>query len=435
MLQVIGIIIFVLLIGFSIGWHELGHLLPAKRFGVKVTEYMVGFGPTIWSRQGKETRYGLKVIPVGGYIRMIGMIPPAKPGTPQPRSRFGHMIEDAREASAAEVGPGDDHRVFYKLPVAKRITIMLGGPVMNLILSFLLFAAVLVGIGLPQPTAILASTVPCTPTVSHPNSVQLVNGACPIGSVASPARVAGLKAGDNVIAIGNASIADWTGLTSWLDAHPGASTTIEVSRNEATKQLPVTVAAVTRPILDDQGQPTGSTKTGGYLGISPSVTYVSQGWSAVPAYMWQITSASAKALVSLPVSLYDLVRNTLIGGAPRSANGPVSVVGVTRIGGQVAAMDEPLKAKLATFLGLLASLNLFLFLFNLLPIPPLDGGQIAGALYESLRRALAKLTGRPDPGPVDIARLLPVSYVVAAVLIGMGVIVIWADLVKPVSLG
>jgi membrane-associated protease RseP (regulator of RpoE activity) len=142
-----------------------------------------------------------------------------------------------------------------------------------------------------------------------------------------------------------------------------------------------------------------------------------------------------QALVMLPIRLYELVTDTLIGGGQRQADSPVSVVGVSRLGGDVAAMDEPLNAKIATFLGLAASLNLFLFLFNLLPILPLDGGHVAGALYEASRRKVALWRGRPDPGPVDIARLMPVAYVVAGALMAMAVVVIWADLVKPITLG
>jgi len=169
--------------------------------------------------------------------------------------------------------------------------------------------------------------------------------------------------------------------------------------------------------------------------LVPAVEWVRQPFSAVPAYMWDLTSKSVVALVSLPVRLYELVTQTLIGGGQRSADSPVSVVGVTRLGGDIAATDQPLVAKVATFLGLAASLNLFLFLFNLLPILPLDGGHIAGALYEGVRRRVSRWRGRPDPGPVDMARLLPVAYVVAGVLLMMGVVVIWADLVKPISLG
>jgi membrane-associated protease RseP (regulator of RpoE activity) len=169
--------------------------------------------------------------------------------------------------------------------------------------------------------------------------------------------------------------------------------------------------------------------------MRPEFEFVSQSWATVPGYMWDITAASVKALISLPVRLYELVMDTLIGGGERAIDSPVSVVGVSRLGGEIAAMDEPLMSKAATFLGLAASLNLFLFLFNLLPVLPLDGGHVAGALYEGLRRWIAKVRGRSDPGPVDIARLLPVAYVVAAALVCMGVIVIWADLIKPISLG
>ena len=200
-------------------------------------------------------------------------------------------------------------------------------------------------------------------------------------------------------------------------------------------EVPIAIATIDRPVYDDRGNPTGETETSGYIGMRPEFEFVSQSWATVPGYMWDITAASVKALISLPVRLYELVMDTLIGGGERAIDSPVSVVGVSRIGGEIAAMDEPLMSKAATFLGLAASLNLFLFLFNLLPVLPLDGGHVAGAMYEGLRRQFAKVRGRSDPGPVDIARLLPVAYVVAAALVCMGVIVIWADLIKPISLG
>ena len=155
----------------------------------------------------------------------------------------------------------------------------------------------------------------------------------------------------------------------------------------------------------------------------------------MPAFMWDLTVRSIEALISLPVRVYELVTDTLIGGQERAIDGPVSVVGASRLGGEIAAMESPITSKVATFLGLAASLNLFLFLFNLLPVLPLDGGHVAGALYESVKRTFARVRGKPDPGPVDTARLLPVAYVVAGVLLAMGVIVIWADIVKPISLG
>ena len=439
-LEILGIVLFVLLIGASIALHEIGHLVPAKKFGVRVTDYMVGFGPTIWSKVRGETRYGIKAIPVGGYIRMIGMLPPGKEdpeGTARSMTtgRMGAMVAQARQQSREEIQPGDENRVFYKLPVHKRLIIMLGGPFMNLVLAVLLFGVVLVGIGLPQPTTAVNSVVPCTPTVEQPTGDALESGACPAGTLPTPAAEAGLLPDDVIVSIGPIASSSWDDLTEWIRANPGRSTQVVVERDGGQLSLPLMVADVERPVYDENGEPTGVAEQVGFLGVSPQFEYTPQPVTAVPAYMWDITYRSAAALVSLPVRVYELVDETLIGGGERSLDSPVSVVGASRLGGEVAAMDEPIKSKIAIFLGLAASLNLFLFLFNLLPVLPLDGGHVAGALYEGLRRSIARVRGKPDPGPVDTAKLLPVAYVVAAVLLAVGVVVIWADLIKPITLG
>jgi membrane-associated protease RseP (regulator of RpoE activity) len=436
-LELIGILVFALLIAFSIALHEFGHLIPAKRFGVKVTEYMIGFGPTIWSTVRGETRYGAKVIPVGGYIRMIGMLPPAPDGTSRTMTtgRFAAMVNDARQQSVEEIEPGEEGRAFYRLPVRKRIVVMMGGPTMNLLLAFVLFAIVLVGIGIPQATMQVSTVAACTPTAAQPSGDALPSGACPTGTDAAPGSTAGFQPGDTITAINGVATTDWLTTTTWIRAHPGQTATFTVDRAGTTVEIPVTIATAVRPALDADGNPTEELVTAGYIGLAPEFAWVGQPLSSVPAYMWDLTARSVTALVMLPVRLYELVTQTLIGGGERSADSPVSVVGVSRLGGDVAAMDEPMVAKVATFLGLAASLNLFLFLFNLLPILPLDGGHVASALYEAARRRVARMRGRPDPGPVDTARLLPVAYIVAGVLIAMSVVVIWADLVKPISLG
>lgn len=439
-LEFVGIALFVLLIGASIALHEIGHLIPAKKFGVRVTDYMVGFGPTVWSKVRGETRYGIKAFPVGGYIRMIGMLPPGKDdpeGTARSMStgRFAALIAQAREHSLEEVGPGDENRVFYKLPVRQRLVIMLGGPLMNLFLAILLFTLMLVGIGLPAPTNAVGTVVQCAPTAQAASVTPLPSGECPTTSAQTPAAAAGLLPGDKVISVGPVSSDSWDELTAWIRANPGASTTVVVERSGEELALPLVVADVERPILDDQGELTGSVERVGFLGVSPEFESVSQPLSSVPAYMWDITSASVGALITLPVRFYELVTNTLIGGGERDLESPVSVVGASRLGGEIAALDTSWQTRAATFLGLLASLNLFLFLFNLLPVLPLDGGHAAGALYEGLKRQVAKVRGKPDPGPVDTAKLLPVAYVVAGVLLAVGVVVIWADLVKPITLG
>lgn len=432
MLEVLGIVVFAAMIAASIALHELGHLVPAKRFGVRVTQYMVGFGPTIWSRQRGETEYGVKAIPLGGYIRMIGMLPP---GTRAAQGRFATMVEDARRQAQEEIRPEDESRLFYRLPVRKRIIIMVGGPLMNLLIALALFAVVLVGIGLPEPTARVGAIVPCVPTMTQPTGATLPSGECPVDTPVSPAQAAGLVAGDTITTVDGVSVAAWADVTSIVRERGGQQVDLGIVRDGVPTQVTVAVATVERPVVDERGQPTGAVDEAGFVGIRPEFTYVRQPWSAVPVFAWDLTVRSVEALISLPIRLVELVNETLIQGGERPVDSPVSVVGASRLGGEIAALDEPVSGRVATFLGLVASLNLFLFLFNLLPILPLDGGHVAGALYEGVRRWWAKVRGRPDPGPADVARLLPVAYVVAAILVGMGAIVIWADLVRPISLG
>ncbi|MDP4714730.1 MAG: site-2 protease family protein, partial [Candidatus Nanopelagicales bacterium] len=230
--------------------------------------------------------------------------------------------------------------------------------------------------------------------------------------------------------------ASWDALTDQIRAQGVVAGVLTVVRADGTTvQLPVETAEVTRPVYDEMGEPTGAVETTGFLGVRPEIEYVNQSWTTVPAQMWDLTARSATALASMPVRVYELVSETLVGGGERQIDSPVSVVGVSRLGGEIVASDESPEAKLAIFLSLAASLNLFLFLFNLLPILPLDGGHVAGALYEGSRRSVARVRGRPDPGPVDVARLLPVAYVVAVALVAVGAVVIFADLVKPLTLG
>lgn len=430
--NIIGILVFILLIFLSIGLHEFGHFATAKHYGAKVTEYMIGFGPALWSTVRGETSYGIKAIPVGGYVRIVGMYPPGRADQKPPTGRFGHLIEDARQQSLAEVEPGDENRVFYRLPVHQRIVVMMAGPFMNLLLAFLLFGALLVGVGMPQPTASLDGVVACVPTVANPEGAAGADGSCP-GSARTAAAAAGLQPGDTIQSIDGTTITQWSDVGVALAAADGA-TDVVVLRDGVPVTESVTIDQVEYPVYDDKGEPTGATTTKAFLGIRPGVDYVGLPVTAVPGYMWDLTTQSVAALLTMPQRLYGLAV-TLATDAERSPESPVSVVGVTRLGGEIAAADEPVDAKVGSFLGLAASLNLFLFLFNLLPILPLDGGHVAAALYEGARRKWASWRDRPDPGPVDTARLLPLTYSVAIVLISVGALVIWADLVKPITLG
>lgn len=429
----IGVVLFIALIFVSIGLHEFGHFATAKRFGVKVTEFMIGFGPALIARTRGETRYGVKAFPLGGYVRIVGMYPPEPEGQmPRKTGPFSRLVADARAESLREIQPGDEDRVFYRLPVSRRVAVMMAGPLMNLILAVILFAVVLVGVGLPTPTTAVAQVLPCVPTAANPTGSPNPSGGCEGGEATAAAR-AGIRPGDRIVSVDGHSIASWEELTRTLS---GANGPTQIVVDREGRQVPISVALepVAYPVLDDQGRPTGETRERKFLGVRPQSEYVGLPVTAVPGYMWDITTASVSALVSMPARLYDLGA-TLATNGQRDMESPVSVVGVSRLSGEIAAADEPLRAKIGSILALAASLNLFLFLFNLLPVLPLDGGHVAAAIWEAVRRRLASLRGRPDPGPVDTARLLPVTYAIAVVLIGVGIMVVWADIVKPITLG
>jgi membrane-associated protease RseP (regulator of RpoE activity) len=446
LLYLLGLLAAAIGIGVSIGLHEVGHLVPAKRFGVKVTQYMVGFGPTIWSRRRGETEYGVKAIPLGGYIRMIGMYPPPK-GAPVgavgrgTTGRFQVLAEEARAAAWEEVAPGDEDRVFFRKSVPRRIGIMLGGPGMNLVLSVVFFTILLVGIGVPTATTTIARVYPCVPPAmaSEAAALQALDApsqteeTCPADAPASPATLAGIRAGDEIVSIDGAAVTEWAQLTDVTRASPGDVVVLGVRTDGTTREIPVTLATAYRPTLDADGLPTDQVAASGYLGVAPEARYVAQPLSTVPSAMWDIAVRSAKALVTLPVRVYELARDMLT-GQPRDLESPVSVIGVSRISGEVVAADEPVKAKAAMLISLMAGLNLFLFLFNLIPLLPLDGGHVAGAAWEGLRRRVALWRGQPDPGPVDVSKALPLAYAVGITLIAMSSVVILADVINPISL-
>ncbi|WP_336711652.1 M50 family metallopeptidase [Arthrobacter sp. USHLN218] len=442
LLFVLGVLFVAVGIAVSIALHEVGHLVPAKLFGVRVTQYMVGFGKTLFSRRKGETEYGLKAVPAGGYVSMIGMYPPAKGGDGRVRKSstglFQQLAEDARTADAERLQPGDENRLFYKLPVYKRIIIMLGGPFMNLLIGVVLLGIVMVGFGTAQPSTTIAQVNKCV----VPASQQAETGQtdCLPSDPEAPATAAGIRPGDTVTEFDGKPVTDWYELTRWIRDAAGQQTPIVLERGGQTIRTTITPILTERPVLGEDNQPVLDAsgdpvvEQAGFVGMGSTTELTPQPATEVLPAVGENLQAITGVVLHLPQRLAD-VAEAAFSDAPRDPNGPMSVVGVGRIAGEITAMDEiPMEARAASLIGLVGSVNLALFVFNLIPLLPLDGGHIAGALWEAVRRGVARLFRRPDPGPVDIARLLPLTYAVAIVMLGMGALLIYADIVKPVNI-
>lgn len=427
---IVGIAIFFVGLLLSIAWHEFGHFTTARWFGIKVPEFMVGFGRTVWSVKRGETEYGIKAVPLGGYVRMIGMLPPAPGGGRLGRSRrtgpFQGLMDDARQQSQADVLPQDADRQFWTRSPWKRIVVMFAGPFMNLVLAVFLFAVILMGIGVQVPGTQIGVVSECVLPTSAPATQQ-----CPPGAPATPAAAAGILPGDRIVALEGREFGPNDG-RELQEAIRGASGPSQITVERDGQRIPLTVDVVDNqlPSFTDADQ----TVTAGFLGVSllPG-DYVRQSPATVMTAMGEIIVRTGEAITQIPERVPALFGAAFL-GEERDPNGLIGVVGVSRIGGEILAQEEPWREELSFFLRLLAGVNVTLFLMNLLPIPPLDGGQIVPAIWEAIKRNTAKLLGRSDPGPVDAAKLLPVAYVFVMVFLAFSAVLLVADVVNPVRL-
>jgi membrane-associated protease RseP (regulator of RpoE activity) len=389
----LGILIFVLALFFSIMLHETGHFVTAKKFGMKVTQYFVGFGQTLWSIQRGETEYGVKPILIGGYVKIAGM------------------------TNMDDVDPADEPRSFRRHPGWQRIIVLAAGSFMHFVLAFVLLFAVAVFIGQANPgTSTTIGTIDaCVPAN--------LNAACTSSSPASPAKKAGIRAGDKIIAVAGTPVRDWTQMGQVIRRQPaGQQITVTVERDGHQSTVDTSLAVV-------------HGRRGSYLGVSPVIVFQRSGPVAGVSYagrqFGQIVAGSAGVVASLPKAIPDLFSKNR---ASTPGGDVTSVVGAADATGQVVAAPISWQARVSVVLLIIASLNIFVGLFNLIPLLPLDGGHIAVVIYERCRAWLARLRGRPDPGLVDYRRLVPVSVGVFVLLIGFSLLLITADLVNPVHI-
>jgi membrane-associated protease RseP (regulator of RpoE activity) len=446
LLYTLGVLIFAFGLLASIALHEIGHMVPAKKFGVKVTQYMVGFGPTLWSRKRGDTEYGLKAIPIGGYIRMIGMVPPRPDGKKSrwPR-RMATAVEDFRQVSRAEVAPGDEDRQFYRLTPGKKMIVMLGGPTMNLLIFLVLFTVLLISLGKPQTKQTTQiATVEKKVVCADPTRAD--KDLCPTTPVTAPAY-GKLLPGDKIVSVDGIAVTSWDQFVNMIEPAAGTQLSVVVKRDGVDKTLQVT------PVKNVKYANADGTKTkiAGFLGVGAVEArhYSALSITAVPGAIGSQIKLGLDALGKYPEKIHSLWQ-TVFEGKQRDPAGAVGVVGIGRISGDYARSDLlSLQDKIFILVNLLAGVNLLLFFFNLLPLLPLDGGHVAGALVEAAKRGWARLRDRRQPvavGPdgvpvppprrqifVDTASMLPVMYAVASVLIVLTLLTLYADIVKPIN--
>ena len=428
-IYIAGAVIFFALVMASIALHEVGHLVPGKLFGVKITQYFVGFGRTLWSTRRGETEYGIKALPLGGYVRLVGMFPPAAADDGKVRrystGPFRSIADNARAVEYETITAADDGRLFYQKKSWQKLIIMSGGPLMNILLAFVILLGVTGIYGVYRSQTVVSRVQECIIPADAPNTT-----AC-AGRPDTPAKLSGLQPGDTVVAFNGMPIRTWDQMSEAIRGNLGNRAQITVERNGQRVDLqPVNTVVTGVPSKWDPSKRIAA----GFLGVEPVVTRERGGPVAVVKDMWTMTEQTAYALVRFPAKVYYTAAN-LVTGKPRDVYGPMSIVGASRAAGEVASTDQIGAAdKVATLFSLLGSVNLFVALFNFVPLLPLDGGHIAGALYEALKRALARVFRRPDPGHVDTAKMLPVAYVVGAVIAVSGVVLILADIIDPIRL-
>lgn len=367
----LGAFLSVAAIVFFVLAHEAGHFFAAKATGMKVTEFFFGFGPKIWSFRKGETEYGFKVIPFGGYVKIVGMSP------------------------LEEVPPEDLGRTYREKEFWKKSVVVLSGVAMNFLIAYLMFFGLDLAQGMPAPT----------------NEVAVVVDTLD-GEVPTPAASAGIQPGDVIVAVDGVSTETWDQVAAALASRPGETVTLTVLRDGRTVDLTATLSA----------RDPNSGEVKGFLGVSPVQIREPIGvFTAAGIAGRQVTASVGFTFEALGNLVRPENLSTLAGGlvgqnVPDEIR-PVSPIGIAQLGSQADQIG------IANFIGLLASVNIILGTLNVLPLYPLDGGHFAVALYE-------KVTGRR----ADLRKLAPIAAMVIAFVAFLGLVAIVLDIVNPIRL-
>ena len=402
MLTLLGALLFAVLLLTSVAIHEFGHCVTAKLYGMKVTEYFVGFGPKIWSFRRGETEYGLKGIPAGGYCKIVGMT-------------------DLEELEDEE----DRERAFYTYSAPKKVVVLYAGVFLHIIIGFLLFVVAFMGIGRYSTNTTVDSVQDCI-------TADNATAPCGPGDPASPAKAAGIQPGDQIFAVGPNRISDWESASRQIRAHGAGPLVLTVIRDGKLLNLTADLVTRTRPDLDNPDKKVAV----GVVGIGPGYDTSHDGpWAATKrsvTTMWQVVEASGTVVKDFPGKVNELIH--ALGGREREQTGLTGVVGAARVSGEFLSLkDESVTQRISLVILNVGALNIFLALFNAVPLLPLDGGHVAVTTYEAGKRRLFRKLGRPDPGRVDITKLLPLTYAFVILLGALTVLLLAADIVNPIT--
>ena len=377
-MEFFGIIAFAIALLLSVMVHEFGHYITAKRFDMKVTEFFLGFGKRLWSFTRGETEFGIKAIPAGGYCRIEGMTP------------------------RDEMPIGEESRAFFGATTTRKLIVLGAGSFAHFVIGFILIFTIFFGVGVNTLLSDISQVAPN-----------------------SAAAAAGFQPGDKITAVNGKKVTNWYEDSQAIRDSQGKELSFTVLRdgNEITiSASPTYIESEKRYVLGVV------TKIGTQReGFIPSI---SESGRAIAV----LTRESVKALIALPTKVPQLIRQTF-GGEERDPNGLVGVVGAARVSGDAVSSNKLNNTeRLGTFLLLIASLNIFVGLFNLLPLLPLDGGHMAVAIADEIRAFFARLRGKPRPAGIDVNVLTPITMTVFVVLAVLTSILLIADIFNPVSL-
>lgn len=378
-MEIVGILAFVVALLFSVMLHEFGHYLTARKFGMRVSEFFLGFGKRIWSFTRGETEFGLKAIPAGGYCRIEGMTP------------------------HDEMPAGEEGRAFFAASSLKKLIVLGAGSFAHFVLGFLLIFSIFFAVGYQ---AVLPEISEVSPK--------------------SAAAASGFKSGDRILTIEGEEVDNWATDSKKIAQSEGRELTFTVERDGQV----LTLKAAPKYLEEEKRYLLGVvTKIGVKRdGFIPSIQNTSKA-------TWALARESVKSLFTLPTKVPQLIRQTFM-GEERDPDGLVGVVGAARVSGEVVGSENLAgNQRLQTFILIVASLNIFVGLFNLLPLLPLDGGHMAVAIADEFRALFARIRKKPRPAGIDVNVLTPITMAVFVVLAVLTVILLVADIFNPISLG